>query len=215
MIVDEGNGDFIRMKGEGLLSAGVDRSGKITLTGTYSLNEGAYELSFNFIKRRFDIEKGSSITWLGDPTSAKLDVKAYYVANTAPIDLVEKQISENSMAIRNTYRQKLPFQVYLRLEGELLKPIISFDVVLPEEKNYNVSRDVINLVEIRLDELRQEPSELNKQAFSLLILNRFMAENPFDNNSGGGLNAATFARQSVSKILTEQLNKLATDLIQV
>jgi hypothetical protein len=41
-----------------------------------------------------------------------------------------------------------------------------------------------------------------------------MAENPFDNNSGGGLDAASFARQSVSKILTDQLNKLATDLIQ-
>jgi len=213
MIVDEGNGDFIRMKGEGLLSGGIDPSGKITLTGTYTLNEGAYELSFNFLKRKFEIEKGSSITWLGDPTTAELKVNAYYVANTAPIDLVSRQISANSMAIRNTYRQKLPFQVYLRLEGELLKPLISFDVVLPEEKNYNVSRDIIDVVEMRLSELRQEPSELNKQAFSLLVLNRFMADNPFDNNSGGGLNASTFARQSVSKILTEQLNKLATDLI--
>ena len=214
MVIDEGNGDFIRMKGEGLLSGGIDRSGKITLTGTYSLNEGAYELSFNFLKRRFEIEKGSTITWLGEPTTAKLDVKAYYIANTAPIDLVNRQISASSVTIKNTYRQKLPFQVYLRLEGELMKPLISFDVILPEEKNYNVSRDVINLVEMRLEEIRQEPSELNKQAFSLLLLNRFMADNPFDNNSGGGLNAEAFARQSVSKILTEQLNKLATDLIQ-
>jgi hypothetical protein len=214
LIVDEGNGDFIRMKGEGLISAGVDRSGKITLTGTYTINEGAYELSFNFIQRKFEIQKGSSITWLGDPMSANLAVNAYYVANTAPIDLVDKQLSESSTAIRNTYRQKLPFQVFLHLEGELLKPLISFDVVLPEDQNYNVARDIISTVETRLDELRQEPSELNKQAFSLLILNRFMAENPFDNNSGGGLDAASFARQSVSKILTDQLNKLATDLIQ-
>jgi hypothetical protein len=214
LIIDEGNGDFIRMKGEGQISAGVDRSGKITLTGTYTVNEGSYELSFNFIKRRFEIEKGSSLTWEGEPTSATLNVNAYYVANTAPLDLVDKQLSESSMAIRNTYRQKLPFQVYLHLQGELLTPVISFDVVLPEDQNYNVSRDIISTVESRLDELRQEPSELNKQAFSLLLLNRFMAENPFDNNSGGGLNAASFARQSVSKILTDQLNRIATDLIQ-
>ena len=214
MIIDEGNGDFIRMKGEALLSGGIDKSGKITLTGTYTLNEGAYELSFNFLRRRFEIAKGSSITWLGEPTAAKLDVDAYYVANTAPLDLVDRQLSASSVAIRNTYRQKLPFEVYLRLEGELLKPLLSFDIVLPDDKNYNVSRDVINLVDVRLAEIRQEPSELNKQAFSLLLFNRFMAENPFDNNSGGGLNAGTFARQSVSKILTEQLNKLATDLIQ-
>ncbi len=214
MVVDEANGDFIRMKGEGILSGGIDQSGKITLTGSYSLNEGAYELSFNFIKRRFNIEKGSTITWFGEPTSAKLDVKAFYIANTAPLDLVDNQIAENSVAIRNTYRQRLPFQVYLKLEGNLLKPLLTFDVVLPTDKNYNVSRDIINTIDMRLAELRQEPSELNKQAFSLLLLNRFMAENPFDNNNGGGLNAATFARQSVSKILTEQLNKLAGNLIQ-
>ena len=37
-------------------------------------------------------------------------------------------------------------------------------------------------------------------------------ENPFD-NSNGGLDPAEFARRSVSKLLTEQLNNLAGGLI--
>ncbi|MCA1481808.1 translocation/assembly module TamB domain-containing protein, partial [Bradyrhizobium sp. NBAIM08] len=35
---------------------------------------------------------------------------------------------------------------------------------------------------------------------------------PFE-SSGGGMSAESFARQSVSKLLTEQLNNLASDLI--
>src|SRR6185369_13204846 len=37
LVIDEGNGDFIRMKGEGLLNGGVDRSGKVTLSGSYEI----------------------------------------------------------------------------------------------------------------------------------------------------------------------------------
>jgi translocation and assembly module TamB len=46
-----------------------------------------------------------------------------------------------------------------------------------------------------------------------LLLNRFIGENPF-NSSTNDLSANTFARQSVSKLLTDQLNRLADDLIE-
>ncbi|MEO5997335.1 MAG: hypothetical protein ABIN89_11365, partial [Chitinophagaceae bacterium] len=61
LVVDEGNGDFLQVKGEAALSGGIDPSGKITLAGSYQIEEGAYELSFNFLHRRFDIQKGSTI----------------------------------------------------------------------------------------------------------------------------------------------------------
>jgi hypothetical protein len=54
---------------------------------------------------------------------------------------------------------------------------------------------------------------LNKQVFALLLLNRFVGENPFE-SSGDGFNAGAFARQSVSKLLTEQLNNLTQNLIE-
>ncbi|HEY8895363.1 MAG TPA: translocation/assembly module TamB domain-containing protein, partial [Niastella sp.] len=49
--------------------------------------------------------------------------------------------------------------------------------------------------------------------FALLLLNRFIGDNPFE-SSAGGMTAESFARQSASKLLTEQLNKLAGSLIQ-
>ena len=211
MIVDQANGDFLKLKGTGQLTGGIDASGKITLVGSYEIDEGSYNLSFNFLKRKFDIQKGSRIVWTGEPTTAQIDVTAIYVANTAPLDLVQGQIEETKQPI---YKQKLPFEVHLMLQGELLKPVITFDIILPEEKNYLVSKDIITTVENKLTQMRQEEGEMNKQVFALLLLNRFVSENPFDNSSGGSLDAGTFARQSVSRLLTEQLNQLTQGLIE-
>lgn len=211
LIIDEGNGDFLNVKGEALLTGGIDPSGKIQLSGSYELDQGAYELSFNFLRRRFNIEKGSRIVWEGLPTEATVDVKAIYVANAAPLDLVKSQLEDVTAYQRNTYLQRLPFDVHLDMQGELLKPQIEFDIILPE-KAYVVSGDIITNVRTRLDQIRQDPGEMNKQVFSLLLLNRFMSENPF-NVSSAGPRPGTLARQSVSKLLTEQLNRLAGELI--
>lgn len=211
IIIDEANGDFLRLRGDADLNAGIDPSGKITLTGVYNLEEGEYELSFNFLKRRFEIERGSTITWTGDVMTADINVTATYIANTAPLDLVENGLGDAPLAQKNTYKQKLPFEVDLTMTGELLKPVIEFDIVLPE-RNYNVSTEVTGTVNTRLAQLRAEPSELNKQVFALLLLNRFVGENPFSSSGGGG-GAESLARQSVSKLLSQQLNNLAGDLI--
>jgi translocation and assembly module TamB len=213
VIVDPANGDFLNVRGEAILSTGIDPSGKITLVGTYTLEEGSYQISFNFLQRKFDIVKGSTITWTGEPTTAQLNVNAVYIANTAPIDLVQQQIAASPVAIRNTYLQKLPFEVQLGITGELLKPVIAFDIALPSNKSYPVSNDIVTAVQTRLAQLREDQGEINKQVFSLLLLGRFVGENPFK-SEGASFSAASYARQSVSKLLTEQLNQLAAGLIQ-
>lgn len=212
MVVDEGNGDFVRMQGEGLLTGGIDPSGKTTLSGSYEITGGAYELNYNLLRRRFEMQPGSKIVWNGEPTKADLNVTAIYKTKAAPIDLVKNQVGNEAAVNRNMFLQRLPFEVLLKLQGELLQPQVSFDIQLPEESN-EVSKGAATTINYRLTQLRQEPSELNKQVFSLLLLNRFVGENPFE-SSAGGLTAESFARQSASKLLTEQLNRLAGDLIQ-
>jgi hypothetical protein len=211
IIIDQGNGDFLEVQGDAQLTAGIDPSGKVNLTGSFEVIKGAYELSFNFLRRRFEIERGSVINWQGEPTTADVNVTAIYVANTAPYDLVESQLDEPPAAL-NRYKQKLPFEVELNMKGELMKPAITFDISLPN-RNYNVARDVVDNVQYRLTQLESQPSELNKQVFALILLNRFVAENPFVSGAGGG-GVEAMARSSVSKILSEQLNQLAGNLIE-
>jgi hypothetical protein len=211
IIIDKANGDFLKLKGEARLTGGIDPSGKTNLTGRYEFTEGSYEMSFNFIKRKFDIKPGSYILWTGEPTSADVNITAIYTSETAPIDLVDDQLGSVSAEVRNTYKQKIPFNTELKMKGELLEPVISFDIVLPDGNN-DVSTEIINTTQTKLEQIRQQPELLNKQVFALLLLNRFIGENPFASEAGG-TSAATIARQSASKILSQQLNNLAGDLI--
>ena len=211
IVIDKGNGDFLKLKGEAQLAGGIDASGKTTLTGRYEFTEGSYEMTFNVIKRKFDIKKGSYILWTGEPTDADVNITAIYKTDASPIDLIENQLDGMSASIRNTYKQKIPFETELIMKGELLKPEISFDIILPDGNN-SVSTEIINMTKAKLAEIRQQPSELNKQVFALLLLNRFIGENPFSSEAGGS-DANSLARQSASKILSQQLNNLAGDLI--
>jgi len=212
IIIDKANGDYLKLKGEALLSGGIDPSGKATLTGRYEFTEGTYEMNFNLIKKKFNIKKGSYILWTGEPTSANVSITAVYKTEAAPIDLVGNQLGTISEGARNLYRQRIPFETELIMSGELLKPNISFNILLPEGNN-NVSTEVINTVQFKLEQLRQQPSELNKQVFALLLFNRFIGENILSGQSSGII-ASTLARQSAGKIMSQQLNNLAGDLIK-
>ena len=211
LVIDKGNGDYLNLKGEAELTGGIDPSGKTTLTGKYEFSDGAYEMNFNMIRRKFNIQKGSYIIWNGEPTMANLNITAIYEVETAPIDLLGNQLGNMSQTEKNTFKQKIPFQTHLKMNGELLKPEITFDIVLPEG-NYGVSSNVVDMSRTKLEQLCQEPAELNKQVFALLLLNRFIGENPFASESGG-TSAESLARQSVSKILSQQLNDFAGELI--
>ncbi len=212
LVIDKGNGDYVKLKGEARLTGGIDPSGKTTLTGRYTFTEGSYEMNFNMIRRKFDIKEGSYILWTGEPTTADISITAVYKTAAAPIDLVGPQLVALSPEVRNTYKQKIPFETNLIMKGDLMKPTITFDIILPEGNN-TVSTEIINNTQTKLAQLRQEPSELNKQVFALLLLNRFIGENPFASQSGG-TSAESLVRQSASKILSQQLNNLAGDLIK-
>jgi hypothetical protein len=205
IVVDERNGDVVHIKGHGQLSGGIDPSGKTNLTGTYTVDQGSYQLAYATVNRKFNFKPGSTITWTGDPTSANINLTAVYIANVPPIDLVSDQLGGSDNA--TMYKQKLPFNVNLNLKNELLKPDISFDIVLPDS-SYTVSQDVVNTVDARLSQIRQDPNEMNKQVLGVLVLGHFIGTNPFA-SQGGNAGLQGVVRNSVSSLLSDQLNKLA------
>jgi len=208
VLIDPVSGDMLQVMGDAQLNTFIAPDGSIGITGVYELDNGYYELNYNFLRRKFLIEKGSTITLAGDVLDAEADITAVYNATIAPYDLVEQQASPDQLVF---YKQRLPFQVLLKIKGKALKPEISFDIVLPESQTNSVSADVSSLVQAKLSEMRLNPSELNKQVFAILILGRFISDDPFSSGSGGGMEYAV--RQSVSKFLSEQLNQLAGGLV--
>jgi TamB, inner membrane protein subunit of TAM complex len=208
LVIDERNGDALALRGRADLAGGIDKSGKTSLTGSYELEHGSYNLTLSVLHRKFDIQRGSTITWTGDPSKANIDITAIYTVSAASIDLVEQQLAGRQTDEVNKFKQRLPFQVILKMTGELLKPVISFDIALPN--------DLLALwpdVDLKLQQLRTDEAETNKQVFALLLLGRFVSENPFE-SAAGGMTTGSVARQSASKILSDQLNQLAGSLIK-
>ena len=204
VVIDPANGDALKVRGDANLTATMDPSGKISMTGRYEINDGVFGISVSALGRKeFKLVKGSTIVWTGDPMSANVNLSAMYEVNAAPIDLLNREDLPS-------LKTKVPVQVYLVMKGELMKPIISFRLDLPENERGAGE----GLVYPKILQVNRDENELNKQVFSLLALNRFMASNPFQSLAGGGGGVSTLARSSVSKLLTEQLNNLASDLIQ-
>lgn len=211
VLIDPETGDRLNVKGTSFLNANLGSDGSMTLTGTYELEDGYYELNYNLLKKKFRIQKGSMIMLAGDPLDADVNITAVYDANAAPYDLVQRQGQEASEL--NLYRQRMPFQVLLKMSGKVLKPTISFDIVVKEGGLNTVNETVKSFVENKLGELRNNPSDMNKQVVSLLLLNRFVADDPFS-SSGSGFGFENAVRQSASRFLSEQMNRMAGDLIK-
>jgi translocation and assembly module TamB len=202
IIVDPASGDSLVVKGDAALSFTLDQGGTMSLTGRYELLEGSYLVSLqDLVKKRFVIEKGSTISWNGDPMDADVDMRAIYTVRTSPIDLVANQLTGAADAERNKFKERIPFEVVLKLKGELLKPDIAFEIQLPQE-NRGAMGGAVNA---KLSQLNEDESELNKQVFALLVLNRFVQEDPLASESGSG--AEGIARQSVGRFLSQQLNQ--------
>ena len=62
----------------------------------------------------------------------------------------------------------------------------------------------------KIRDVNTRDSELNKQVFALLVLKRFISDNPLENQAGSDTEGV--ARRSVSKLLTEQLNRLSENV---
>ncbi len=207
IIIDPVTGDKLSVKGNSTLTLDIDPTGDIQLAGRYEITEGTYDLTFyKLVKRNFLIEKGSTINWSGDPLNATMDIKASFQVETSPMELVSNQLTTNNAQELNLYRQRLPFLVYLKIKGNLLTPEISFELDMPVDQRNAFGGSIY----AKLKDINTRESDLNKQVFALLILRRFIADNLFETQSGSTVSST--ARRSVSKLLTEQLNRLSENI---
>ncbi len=196
IIFDLKAGDIIRGRGNGDLKLELDTKGEFNMFGAVEFTEGWYNFTlYNIINKEFQIKKGGRITWYGDPYSAILNINATYnqLASFAPI--VNDPETQNSPDLKRKY----PVEVLLKLEGQMLTPEISFDILAPDLPQ---SVDVNG---VRLDFLfssfkaKLDEQELKRQVFSLIVLRKFA---PLD----AGFNTSGTLYNSVSELLSNQLS---------
>jgi len=214
IIIDPVTQDEIKVQGDAQLNAGVDPGGNIVLAGNYELDKGYYNLHYQFLQRKFDLQKGSTIAFAGAPMDARIDITAAYQLETSAKELLSSEVSDNGGTIGNAMNQKLPFKVVLKLTGVLSKPIINFDIQLDEKDNTIINSELQTAIENKLTQLRGDEAATNKQVFSMLLFGRFVSEQSSDFFKGNGTNFSDIARQSVSQFLSGALNQIAGDLFK-
>ncbi|WP_435134720.1 translocation/assembly module TamB domain-containing protein [Formosa sp. A9] len=207
LILDESTGDNFQTSGDGDFVFRMDPNGRMNLSGVYTVSGGHYEMSlYQLVRRKFELVPGSRVSWSGNPLDANMDVKALYNVKTSSLPLMASQISGSDPAVKNKYKQVLPFEVYLNIDGELMQPKISFKLDMPEDEQGAISGQVYG----RVQQVNQQEGELNRQVFSLLVMNRFYPESGSDGSSGG---FASIARDNLNDAISDQLNMFSDKLL--
>lgn len=208
VIVDKRTDDNLKILGEGDLIFRIARNGRTTLTGKYDVSGGHYQMNlYNLVKREFKLDPSSSVSWQGDPMDADLDVRAIYEVKTSASSLMASQTTGASNEVKNRYRQRLPFLVYLDVSGELSRPELNFNLGMPEDEQGAIGGSVYS----RIRQLNQQEDQLNKQVFSLLVLNKFYPDSGSDGSEGG---IATVARDNLNDALSDQLNMFSDKIMK-
>lgn len=200
IIFDIKAGDIVRGYGNGDIKLQIDTKGEFNMFGLYEFEQGYYNFTlYNLINKEFRINKGSRISWFGDPYAGVLNLTASYrqMASLGPI--LPNQSAE--MASSPQIRRKYPVEVQLKLDGPMLSPEIVFDIVandLPE----NITLDDGSIVQLnfyfKAFKAKLDEQELHRQVFSLLILRRFSPPDAF--STSGSIS------NSVSELLSNQLS---------
>ena len=204
LIFDERAGDIIRGNGNGNLSMKVNPTGEMTMLGNYEIAEGEYLFTlYNFINKPFLLEEGGRIEWTGDPFNADIDIRAEYKGLSAPVyNLISEFLSDEEIKVEA--RQTTPVDLTMILTGQLLKPDINFDIELPD-----IQGRLQSAVSNKMNILRADQNELNRQVFGLLVVGGFL---PTSQGAGQGKEILTGVN-TVTEFLSNQLSIYLTELI--
>lgn len=170
LIFDKQLGDIIRAVGNGRINMSLSPAGELYMFGDYVIEQGNYLFTaFDLINKRFEIEKGSKISWLGNPYDADIDIRANYYLKANALNLVSSLFEYDQDRLDEYRSTPVPVVAYADLKGSLLNPDITLDFDFISEGGVDVAS-----LQRELDNLQLPEEELTKQVVSLLVLNRFM-----------------------------------------
>lgn len=165
LILDRASGHGMKGKGAGTLLFKINTKGKFDMYGDFMAYEGTYNFKYGgLINKKFDIKKGSTINWEGDPGRANLNIDAVYKTKANPAVLLDNP----------AINKKVEVDVTIGLKGNLSNPEPSFDIDFPTVNSILKSDLQAALAD---DDVRQ------KQALVLLSTGGFLSDEGIDQSA--------------------------------
>ena len=184
IIFDSKVGDVIKAKGNANFNFQISSNGDFNMYGDYVIEQGDYLFTLqNVINKKFEVVRGGTIRWNGDPYNADVNLQAIYGVRAPLFDLVM-----DSSAV---YKKRIKVDCILGMTDKLMNPVITFNIDLP---NSDESTKML------VSKFINTEQDMNRQVFSLLMLNRFMPP------SAGGANLGSTVGSTSSELLSNQLS---------
>jgi hypothetical protein len=201
VIMDQHNGDYIALNGEGDIRATYYNKGAFQMFGTYTVRHGTYKLTIqNMLHKDFTFNDGGTIVFGGDPYDAALNLKATYVVPA---------VSLSDLSIGNTFsNNNVRVNCMMNITGQPKSPKVDFDLDLPtvNADEAQMVRSIINSEE-----------NMNMQVVYLLGIGRFYTQGSSNNAemTSTQQNQTTRMMQSLlSGALSNQISNALSNIIK-
>ncbi len=186
LIFNEKTGDVITAKGNCTkpFDIFIGQDNVVTMEGDYVISEGQYNLSMYGIKETFFIEKGSSVSWLGNPEEADLDITTFTNFKAKITELSPQETTAQ------------PVKCFLSVGQKLSKPEVTLDIEVP---NLNDNGKAL------LASIKNDEEVLASQFFYLLAFRTFKPLSGGNDLTGGAIGdlAGTYLTEGLGLKNTE------------
>lgn len=211
IIFDEQAGDIVKGRGVGDLSLSINREGEFKMYGNYTIRRGEYLFTLlNFVNKPFTVADGGTISWNGSPFDAQIRLDATYDENTPIFNFISDELQlTNDQTLSGEARKATRVLVTMHLSGDLFKPDISFEMDFP-----NLTNRLKTLSDNKLRLLRQDPNELNRQVFGLVVVGSFLPSNLTGSSYGTSFlgQAQASGINTLTQVFTSQLSNYLSGL---
>ena len=189
--------DYINLYGKGAVNAVYDEKDGFSLKGNLDLDRGTYKITVQDIfTKEFNITKGSTLLFNGNPYEATLDLKTKYLVPSASL---------NALTSEATNRKSVKVNCLMDITGTLASPVLKFDLELPEgsEEEKEMLASATSTTE-----------QKNMQFIYLLGIGKFYT---YDSNNANstetGTQNTTAVESLISNTLSGQLNNMLGQII--
>ncbi|HSD08465.1 translocation/assembly module TamB domain-containing protein [Flavobacterium sp.] len=126
VILDRNSGHGMKGRGNGNLLFKINTLGNFNMWGDFLPYDGTYNFKYGgLIDKKFNVRKGGSIVWEGDPMRAQLNLEAVYQTSANPALLIEN----------SSVNKKVDVEVVIGIHGDLTRPEPDFFIDFPTIKS--------------------------------------------------------------------------------
>jgi hypothetical protein len=191
LIFDSKIGDVMKGNGNGIIRMLLNPAGEFKMYGDYHIQAGDYLFTLqNIVNKRFKVKTGE-IHWAGSPYDANIDITAKYNLRASTFELIPD----------SSNRSRVPVEVVLQLKNNLMSPDVLFDINVP---------NATPAIQTSLRSVLGNEREMNRQVFSLLVLNRFSV--PEGKTGTEETSSGNAVGQNLSEFVSQQISNWASQL---